>query len=296
MKYARHNAPTAPTAPAASERAIHFPSHFEQACKDSAGKPFAFDHDDMRTLHLDDRFIQSAMRISKPDQLLLSYTRAMMGFLLFKPQPRHILMIGLGGGSLAKYCHARLPQTRISVLEIDSDVIALRDKFLIPADDERFRIIHADAVDYIASTSDQADVILHDGFCVDGLAPALCTQSFYRACHQALEPDGVLVSNLWSDASDLRGLMRRLHAIFEARLWWCGAGDNINRIVFSVKGASPLTQDTLQKRAAQCDLRHDLFLCNLLDSMQSAEGKSAAAFEKIAGNEMQAAFMELDDD
>jgi spermidine synthase len=293
VKYARHNAATAP---APSERDIHFPSHFEQACKDSAGKPFAFDNDDMRTLHLDDRFIQSAMRISKPDELLLSYTRAMMGFLLFKPQPRHILMIGLGGGSLAKYCHASLPQTRISVLEIDSNVIALRDRFLIPADDARFRIIHADAVDYIAGTSDKPDVILHDGFSVDGLAPALCTPSFYRACHLALDADGVMVSNLWSDASDLRALMQRLHAIFDARLWWCGAGENINRIVFSVKGAAPLLQETLQKRAAQFDLRQDLFLCALLESMQSAEGKSAAAFEKIAGNEMQAAFMLLDDD
>jgi spermidine synthase len=290
MKYARHNAP------ASSERDIHFPSHFEQVCKDSAGKPFAFDNEDMRTLHLDDRFIQSAMRISKPNELLLSYTRAMMGFLLFKPQPRHILMIGLGGGSLAKYCYARLPETRISVLEIDGDVIALRDRFLIPADDERFRIIHADAVDYIAATTDKPDVILHDGFSVDGLAPALCTPAFYRDCHLALDPDGVLVSNLWSDAPDLRVLMQRLHAIFDARLWWCGAGDNVNRIVFSVKGAAPMLQDTLQKRAAQFDLRQDLFLCALLDGMHSAAGKSAAAFDKMAGNEMQAAFMELDDD
>jgi spermidine synthase len=249
----------------------------------------------MRTLHLDDRFIQSAMRISKPDELLLSYTRAMMGFLLFKPQPRHILMIGLGGGSLAKYCHARLPQTRISVLEIDGDVIALRDKFLIPADDERFRIIHADAVDYIAGTSDTADVILHDGFSVDGLAPALGTQSFYRACHRALDADGVLVSNLWSDADELLTWMKHLYAVFGARLWWCGAGGNVNRIVFSVKGTAPVMQDTLQKRAAQFDLRQDLFLCALLQGMQNAEGQSAAAFEKMAGNEMQAAFMQLDD-
>jgi hypothetical protein len=55
-------------------------------------------------------------------------------------------------------------------------------------------------------------------------------------------------------------------------------------------------QDTLQKRAAQFDLRQDLFLCALLDGMHSAAGKSAAAFDKMAGNEMQAAFMELDDD
>ena len=65
--------------------------------------------------------------------MYVSYTRAMMAFLLFNPEPRHVLMIGLGGGSLAKYCHRKLPATRITVLELDHDVIALRAKFGIPA-------------------------------------------------------------------------------------------------------------------------------------------------------------------
>jgi spermidine synthase len=288
MKHGRHDL-SAPR-----ERDINLPIHFEDAYLASAGKPFAFDNDDMRTLHFDDRFIQSAMRISAPDDLLLSYTRAMMGFLLFNPQPTHILMIGLGGGSLVKYCHAKLPQTRISVLEIDSDVIALRDAFLIPADDARLRIIHADAVDYLGATDDPADVILHDGFSVDGLAPALSTASFYRACHDALTPDGVLVSNLWSDAADLLTLMQRLHAVFDARLWWCSAGADVNRIVFSSKGAAPAPQ-AMQQVAARFDLRHELFLCDLLGSMQSAAGKSTSAFEAMAGNDMRAAFMQLKD-
>ncbi len=146
--------------------AIELPAHFNEALAASAGRPFAFDHDDLRTLHFDERFIQSAMRISAPRQLLLSYTRAMMAFLLFQPQPRHIVMIGLGGGSLAKYCYARLPEARISVLEIDADVIALRRTFLIPDDDERFRIIHADAgcaIAAMAATAATADIILHEG-------------------------------------------------------------------------------------------------------------------------------------
>jgi spermidine synthase len=288
VKYSRYKAPSA-----TPERDINFPSQFEDALLDSAGKPFAFDNNDMRTLHFDDRFIQSAMRISAPNDLLLSYTRAMMGFLLFKPQPRHILMIGLGGGLLAKYCHAKLPKTRISVLEVERDVIALREKFLIPADDARFCIIHADAADYLAATHDKADVILHDGYGADGLAPALGTASFYRACHRTLDADGLLVSNLWSDCAQLMALMQRLHAVFDDRLWWCGAGGNINRIVFSVKGDVPAPV-LLASRAAQCDLRHDLFLCALLGNMQSAHGKSAAAFAAMAGNDMQAAFMQLD--
>ena len=76
------------------------PNPFELLLQQSGGKPFVFDNDDMRTLHFDEKYIQSAMSISAPDKLLLSYTRAMMGFLLFGAAPKHILMVGLGGAEL----------------------------------------------------------------------------------------------------------------------------------------------------------------------------------------------------
>jgi spermidine synthase len=49
-------------------------------------------------------------------------------------------MIGLGGGSLVKYCHHHLPGARVSVAEISPEVIALRDRFRIPPDDERLEV------------------------------------------------------------------------------------------------------------------------------------------------------------
>src|SRR4051812_3815152 len=90
-----------------------FSMRFAQAMDNSKGKPFAFDHDGMRTLHFDERYIQSAMRIAAPHELLLSYTKAMLAFLLIKAVPRHVLLIGLGGGSLAKYCYQHFPEARI---------------------------------------------------------------------------------------------------------------------------------------------------------------------------------------
>jgi spermidine synthase len=57
----------------------------------------------MRVLHLGSHAIQSAMRVTRPWDLELAYTRAMMGFLMFNDTPQDVLMIGLGGGSLAKF-------------------------------------------------------------------------------------------------------------------------------------------------------------------------------------------------
>ena len=145
-----------------------------------------------RTLEFAPGDIQSEMLLSDPDALVLDYARAMMCFALFAPHPRHILMVGLGGGSLAKFCYRHFPHTRITVLEIRADVIALRDLFCVPPDDARLRVLHCDAADYLARMSGDADVLLVDGFDRGGLPPALASRAFYAAGRRALRPGGGL--------------------------------------------------------------------------------------------------------
>lgn len=62
-------------------------------------------------------------------------------------------MIGLGGGSLAKYCYRHFPQTEITVIEISPDVIALRNEFAILADDTRFRVLPGDSSHWVTDTA-----------------------------------------------------------------------------------------------------------------------------------------------
>src|SRR6185369_9886625 len=89
----------------------------------------------VRFLHIGGDAIQSAMRLSKPDRLELHYTRAMMGFLLFHPKPRKVLMIGLGGGSMARFLHKAFPRLRVTALDVSPEVVAAaRRHFDFPAD------------------------------------------------------------------------------------------------------------------------------------------------------------------
>lgn len=267
-------------------------NRFAETLAVSQGKPFAFDHGGMRTLHFDGRYIQSAMCIAAPDELLLSYTRAMMACLLTKPSPRHILMIGLGGGSLAKFCYRYLPATRITVVELDQHVIALRRQFMLPEDDERFQIIHADAEDYLFGMQHTVDVILHDGFVADGLAPELSTEKFYRRCSEVLERDGVLVSNVFGTTDELMPVMTRLRNVFGAKLWWGDPSGCINRIILATKEVGHMAQrPALVKRAEQLDLRYGLALGDFVDRLKTAHDKSSAEFEAIADYDAGAAFM-----
>ena len=55
----------------------------------------------VRTLHFGSEWIQGAMRIARPWNLELEYTREMMAsLLLLQEAPRKVLLIGLGSASL----------------------------------------------------------------------------------------------------------------------------------------------------------------------------------------------------
>ena len=89
--------------------------------KRKTGAPIVIENDVVVSLYFDARAVQSSMLIADPYALALGYTRTMVGFFLFQPAPRRISMIGLGGGSLAKYCHRHSPDARLAVVEINLD-------------------------------------------------------------------------------------------------------------------------------------------------------------------------------
>src|SRR5260370_11150409 len=142
-------------------------------------KPFIIDSGLQRRLQFDLYTVQSSMHREHPDRLTLAYTRKMMAFLLFNRTPARILLLGLGGGSLAKFCYRRLPYPTVTAVEVNPDVIALREEFRIPADDDRFRVICADGAAYLARLRRSKDVIMADASSRGGVAPGLDPLRFY---------------------------------------------------------------------------------------------------------------------
>jgi spermidine synthase len=180
------------------------------------------------------------MLIDRPNDLMLAYTRLMMGFLLFSPNPRHIAMVGLGGGSLAKFCYQHLPDTRIQVLEINPYVIALRNEFEVPRDDHRFNVRKEDAADYVRTAPYRFDAIMADGFDANGVPPNLSSQSFYDNCYERLEPNGVLVANLHTSHEHFPTHLERIARSFADHVITVNDLECNNVIVFAFKGEPPL--------------------------------------------------------
>jgi len=201
-------------------------------------KPLVRTEGNRRTLEFTPGDIQSAMRLSRPHALVLAYTRAMMCFVLFVPRPRRILMVGLGGGSMAKFCYRYFPEARITVLELRADVIALRERFLVPPDDARFQVIHADAAAWMAACAHGGyDLIVVDGFDTEGLPPALSSRPFYADCRRLLATDGVLVANMFSYDRRRGEVLDALDWTFAGRTCKLDKVAGNNHILFAGAGA-----------------------------------------------------------
>jgi len=213
------------------------------------GKPFVIEDDLTRRLYFSLGFIQSSMRLDDPFALEFAYTRKMMAFLLFVPDPGHVLMVGLGGGSLAKFCYRHLPHAQLTVVEVNPDVIALREVFGVP-DAPRLAIIQADAAEYLPAAEGDTDVLLLDGFDSKGIAPTFLNRGFYRAARRRLRAGGLLVTNFAGPRKYWSRHLTLLNEAFEGRvhLGTVPGGDNHIAFAFADAGCS-LDWERLEERA-----------------------------------------------
>lgn len=190
----------------------------------------------VRTLHIGSDTVQSAMRLAHPNDLELSYTRSMMAFLLFVPAPRRALLIGLGGGSLAKFLYHRLPSAHVKAVEVSPQVVAIaRNYFHVPANDPRLEIVVADGAEYIAREDAAADAVIVDGYDADAHAEELASKSFYAACRERLNPGGMFVVNLWGGDRNFATLLKRIEGAFPEGTLCLPAERPGNVIVFGFK-------------------------------------------------------------
>jgi spermidine synthase len=226
-----------------------------------AGKPFLYEGEHDIALHFDFSATQSHMLKSDPDKLILGYTRTMMGFLLFQPKPERIAMIGLGGGSLAKYCLRHITEAHFTAVEINPNVIALRDKFGIPPDSPNFEVVCADGADYVRNRFEPVDVLLVDGFDRDGQPGQLGGVEFYDHCYAKLRNGGVLVVNLLSGDTKSGTYMARIRESFDGQVVVVQAEEKGNQIVFAYKGRDypPLTT-TMSERVRDLGPTHTVAL------------------------------------
>jgi spermidine synthase len=223
----------------------------------------------VRMLHVGGTAIQSAMRLGDPWALALDYTRCMMAFLLFHPEPREALMIGLGGGSLAKFFHRRLKRTRVRVVEYDERVITTaRTHFSVPADDARLRIEAGDGAE--ALSPECCDVLVIDAFEDELHVPRLASRGFYDGAFLALSEPGVLVVNFMDDDPQFDRTLQRLEAAFGGAVIVMPALYDPNIVALALKSPrKAIAWQELRARAARLESQLELPFTRYVSRLRS---------------------------
>ncbi len=160
--------------------------------------------------------VQSRLDPLSPLDLPSPYTQAMLLSLVWCPQPRRILCIGLGGGRLQMVLHHVFESAQLDTVELDPLVVDVATRFFGFCPDERQRTVIADGRAHIRTLAAGTtyDLIMLDAYQVEGVAPHLLTCDFYSECHDLLGPHGLVVSNLHASTSVYDAARRTFAAAF----------------------------------------------------------------------------------
>jgi spermidine synthase len=210
------------------------------------------DHKGMRTLLFErGGGRQSVVKPGDPDHLELPYARVALAGLALCEEPRRILVVGLGGGSLPMFLRKHYPAAGIDVAEIDPDVVDVAKKYFGFREDERMHAYIGDGRQFIANARQaDYDIVFLDAFGARDVPKHLTTLEFLQITRRALKPGGVVVSNVWRPASNpLYDSMVRTHQDAFEELFILDVPGDVNNIFLALPRAQQLRQSDLAQLA-----------------------------------------------
>lgn len=211
------------------------------------------EEDGIRYLHFGTHWIQGAMRMSKPNDLVLSYTQQMMAWMLFHEASvaERIAFLGLGAGSLLRFCMRYTP-SQLTTVEINPQVTAMCRAFFRLPENERSIIEHDDALEWVLDpvNKDQFQVLMVDLYDANAQGPVCSTVEFYQGCYQALTENGIASINLFGSHPSFQRNLDNIRTAFKAQLLVLPEIEEGNTIVLAFKGLGlEMTTQELLDRA-----------------------------------------------
>jgi spermidine synthase len=144
---------------------------------------------------------QTCMMMNDRDQLVFDYTRMSFVGLLLQPDPKSILVIGLGGGSIPMTFSEMYPNAKIDVVEIDDAVVNVAEEYFYYSDTDNMTAHVDDGRPFIKRAGIRGqtyDYIVLDAFSGDYIPEHMLTREFLEEVKSIMTEDSVLVANTFS--------------------------------------------------------------------------------------------------
>jgi spermidine synthase len=160
---------------------------------------------------------QSCMYKNDPDKLVFNYTKLTFASLLVIDDPKNVLIIGLGGGTLSNVIHELYPAAKIHNVEIDPAVTKVaRDYFNFVENDAVTSSVQDGRIfiKRAAIKKEKYDWIILDAFNGDYIPEHLLTKEFFEEVQSVLADDGVIAANTFSSSKLYEHESATYHAVF----------------------------------------------------------------------------------
>jgi spermidine synthase len=209
----------------------------------------------VRHLHLGSEWIQGSMLLDAPTVLVHEYIQRMMAWLLLMDPAtaptRQALQLGLGAGSLTKFCHKEI-RMKTTAIELNPQVLhACRGWFKLPADNARMQVVLADAAKEITKPRwlGAVDALQVDLYDEEAAAPVLDSPDFYADCRNTLTEEGCMAVNLFGRSSSFeRSVDRIAQAFGRNAIWAFKATREGNTVVLAQRTPSRPSRALLMER------------------------------------------------
>jgi spermidine synthase len=156
--------------------------------------------------------LESAVDLSDPLQLVVHYTRSLYGALFIHPNPKRVLMIGLGGAGFHRLFAAGFPDSLLHTVELDPKVLELCRTRMQFKPTDKTPVTIMDGRMFVKRDKQKWDWLILDAFRGGFVPPHLKTEEFYRECAARLSERGVFISNLHATSqlyfSDLKTIQK----------------------------------------------------------------------------------------
>lgn len=149
-----------------------------------------------------DRTFHATMWKVDPTSLFLPYSQMMVSSLALVSEPKRGLILGHGGGSLAKWLARHWPALELDIVEFDPVVVRMAEEYFDYRPPATHHVSVKDGRAFLNATNHTYDVMWIDAFARDMIPFHLTTAEFYALVRTHLNPEGVVAVNLASSGKE----------------------------------------------------------------------------------------------
>ena len=193
---------------------------------------------------------QSIAKPGEPEYLGFAYTKVAFAGLALTEEPRRVMVVGLGGGTMPMFLRKHYPNATIDAVDIDPDVVQVAREYFGFLEDERLKAHVGDGRAFVENAKEPYDVIFLDAFGTRNVPPHLTTVEFMRAVRRAVKPGGVVVGNIWGRGSNplYDNMVRTYQEVFD-ELYILDVPGTTNKILLALPRPQPLDRAGLVQLA-----------------------------------------------